>query len=631
MAHNSYRNPLLLDFVKEWWDTARERNSKGAIVYKKAYESLKACPIPFQHPSALVCLQGWGDGLCKKLTAQLEKHCKDNGLPMPKRAGAKKRASDALGLVDDDADESPQPPPKKIRKAKAYVPAYRSGAYAIVLALSKLDQDGRSGLTKGELIEEAQKHCDSSFTAPSDPTKFYTAWASMKTLTQKEFVYERGRPSKRYLLTDEGWEVAKRIRENAVARGDIPAEPAAPSTSREPSVSRTRPDLGPGRVLGPGPSAGQGPAAVSLPPPARSAASLVFLDDDDDDDYFDNDDDALFVDQRGAQGRRDEEQTTADDSDVREDESAIPTFTPIRLSPGSFTVELMLDVREVRAKTDRDYMQEELTKKGIKPIMKALEVGDCLWVAKCNDPEFLARQGIEGSELVLDWIVERKRLDDLIESLKDGRYHEQKFRLRRSGIQNVIYLIEEISIDPVRFGRHEEGVQTAIAQMQVVNGYFVKRTQKMDDTIRYLASMTRLLKKIYENKPLNIIPTKVLTDKNYLPLLQHLRQTQPNVSHHIAYPAFASLASKSDMMTLRDVYLKMLMCTRGVTGEKAIEIQKRWKTPYDLIKAYQRFGSDEAGKKAKINLIMNELSHLVGRKKFGKAVSQKVAEVWGDL
>ena len=46
------------------------------------------------------------------------------------------------------------------------------------------------------------------------------------------------------------------------------------------------------------------------------------------------------------------------------------------------------------------------------------------------------------NEFVLDLIVERKTSNDLASSIRDGRYDEQKFRLRNSGINNVIYLIE---------------------------------------------------------------------------------------------------------------------------------------------------------------------------------------------
>ena len=45
-------------------------------------------------------------------------------------------------------------------------------------------------------------------------------------------------------------------------------------------------------------------------------------------------------------------------------------------------------------------------------------------------------------ELVLDYVVERKRIDDLVASIRDGRYREQKFRFARSGINRPIYLVE---------------------------------------------------------------------------------------------------------------------------------------------------------------------------------------------
>lgn len=587
MADNESANPLLLEWVKEWLDTARERNSKGVTTYKHAYNSLKACPITFAHPSDLQQLKGFGPKLCDRLTDQLKKHCEENGLPMPEHPRLKKRTNP--GEDDGDASGSSRPA-KKPRKVKQYVPAYRSGAYALVLALSSLDEDAPMGMTKADLIESAQPHCDSSFSVPSDPTKFYTAWNSMKTLLQKELVYERGRPLKRYALTDEGWEVAKRIRQTA-------------------DTNQTRLDESSGNVN------------MSRLPMARSNSAVqhtVILDDDDD-----------GPPPPGPQQQKEFEDVVSH-GDIVSDDSALPTFTPIRLNPGTFTVYLVLDVREVRAKTDRDYMQEELNKRGAKPIMRSLELGDVLWVAKCHDPDYLRRFGAEGDEVVLDWIVERKRLDDLIGSIKDGRFHEQKFRLRKSGVKNVVYLVEEISMDAGHYQKYEEAVQSAIASTQVVNGYFLKKTQKIDDSVRYLARMTTMLKKMYESKPLHVIPTKVLTAQNYLPLLAHLREKAPSTNHYITYPAFASLVSKSDMMTLRDVYLKMLMCTKGVTGEKALEIQKRWKTPYDFVKAFESCGSGEASKKKKAELVSQQMSSLVGRKKIAKALSQKIAEVWGD-
>jgi crossover junction endonuclease MUS81 len=49
-----------------------------------------------------------------------------------------------------------------------------------------------------------------------------------------------------------------------------------------------------------------------------------------------------------------------------------------------------------------------------------LPVGDGIWIA---------RHKTLGSEYVLDFIVERKNIDDLRSSIRDNRYKDQKLRL----------------------------------------------------------------------------------------------------------------------------------------------------------------------------------------------------------
>lgn len=306
-------NPLLLGWVKEWVDLARERNSKGVITYKHAYNALKACPITFNHPSQLQQLKGFGPKLCDRLTEKLQQHCQENGLPMPKRP--RQWRIPGLNNQDDADDDLEQRPAKKPRKQKPYVPALRSGAYGLILGLTTIGEDAAVGLTKPQLIEVAQPHCDASFTAPSDPTRFYTAWNSMKTLLEKDLVYERGRPLRRYALSDEGWEVARRIQQTA----DMTPSELAAQHRRElqPEISENPPPRAPSRS----PSL----EVEVIEQPSQSAYANVVANGD----------------------------STSD----------LPSFRPIRLAPGTFTVHLVLDVREIRAKTDRDYMQQELTKR----------------------------------------------------------------------------------------------------------------------------------------------------------------------------------------------------------------------------------------------------------------------------
>lgn len=457
-------------------------------------------------------------------------------------------------------------PPKKQRKAKPYVPALRSGAYAILLALSELPEGGRSGLIKRELQEAAQPYCDSSFTAPSDTTKFYTAWKSIETLEKKDLVYTSGRPSK-YCLSEDGWEVAKKIK---ASTGDPGASITinAPSTigptttaqrarasgttrqrttaavdlvddqdDEEPQIARairaSLKNTGPrsqrpsqideaehsnkGRRAQLRATALQLLVELENPPPPVSTMLPAYRADVVEP-YSSPVASRSYNSRAWAAGSPDPNAGASSPADSRlpplksADSNPVPAkpaalvtqtssttnFQPFRIKPGTFTVELLLDNREVRSKTDRDYIQNGLVTQGVQPIVRPLDLGDAMWIAKMKDPRDLSRLGEEGEEIVLDWIVERKRLDDLIGSIKDGRFHEQKFRMKKSGVKNIVYIIEEYSVSTETAQTYHDSVVSAITGTQVVNGFFVKRTRKLDDTIRYLVRMTRMLKGLYE-------------------------------------------------------------------------------------------------------------------------------------
>ena len=67
----------------------------------------------------------------------------------------------------------------------------------------------------------------------------------------------------------------------------------------------------------------------------------------------------------------------------------------------------------------QDATVSELSALGTLFELRHLKVSDFTWV--CRDRE-------TGEELVLPYIVERKRMDDLAKSIRDGRFHEQKVK-----------------------------------------------------------------------------------------------------------------------------------------------------------------------------------------------------------
>ncbi|KEF61395.1 uncharacterized protein A1O9_02961 [Exophiala aquamarina CBS 119918] len=608
-------NPLLATWLKEWMDQAKERNTKGYTVYKKAYQSIIACPLRFQHPSEAQQLSGLGPKLCDRLTDNLKKFCEENGLPMPSKGRKRKRPSEAL--TSEPTEPEQISPVRKPRKAQNYVPKLRSGAYALVMALATLDQEANEAIPRDRLIELAQPLCDASFTAPSDPTKFFTAWNSIKTLESKELVCTKGHPVKKYYLSDDGWEVALRMQ---AAQNGQPLSPAAEKKKknaavRDPSLVR---DSSPKLNLRRPPLAVPSSAQASLVK-SRTASDVVDL--------------LSSSDSEPPRERPVLHDAVLDTQHLLRRPSLSWTFDDfIVLPPGSFEVKMVLDMREVRTTTDRDYISAELKKLGVVPIIRSLPLGDILWVAVVSSQysDQLKAANIaddeEGNlEIVLEHIMERKRLDDLIYSIKDGRFHEQKFRLSKSGIKYVTYLIEEYSLSAERSDKYGEALESAIASMQVVNGYFVKQTAKLDDTIQYLSRMTKTLKSMYEKKDVYVVPCQALEVEAVSMMLERVRTLAPERIIGMTFPVFGAMCDKSDSMTLRDVFLKMLMTTRGVTGEKAVEIQKIWPTPRAFTEAYS--GLDRGP--ARDNMVSDRLGNAIPRKKIAKTLSAKIAEVWG--
>lgn len=561
---------------------------------------MKACKIQFQHASEAEQLSGIGPKLCKRLEDNHREHCESHGLPPPTKVRRKtKNASTALEdgqeqAAEDDADE----PPKKKRKTKEYVPKLGTGAYALVKALSTLDEDGKKALSKQDLISLAQPMCDSSFTVASDTTKFYTAWNSMKDLEARELVCTRGHPTKRYYLSDEGWDLAKRMQSKEGGQIDTAITKATKKQNNTKDL-RNAPALKQSNTIendhvfelepSPEPELCETPGRKLIP-----------------------------IKDSGLSGRK---STSID----------IVNSRPIILKPGTFEVKLVLDNREIRSTNDRDYLPNELRKHNVIADLRSLPLGDALWVAKIKAPydSGFKHQNPgddeEGStEIVLEHVLERKRLDDLVYSIKDGRFHEQKFRLKKSGIRHVTYLIEEFSMSSEKMDLYGESIDSAIASMQVVNDIFVKKTSKLDESIRYLARMTKSLKHLYEQRELHVLPSASLDASAHHNVVAKLREQSPSNAYCITFSAFAALCDKSDSLTLGDVYLKMLMCIKGVTGEKAIEIQKIWPTPNALLEAYSN-ANDKASRET---MISNRLGQKIARKQVTKILSTQIAGVW---
>lgn len=313
--------------------------------------------------------------------------------------------------------------------------------------------------------------------------------------------------------------------------------------------------------------------------------------------------------------------TVTGDDGPTVDIAQLAKFQPIYYKPGSFDITLVLDVREVRVQGDRDYISNKLREKGVDVETRTLDIGDVIWIAKPKEPSPLLPK-----EVVLDHIVERKRMDDLVSSIKDGRFNEQKFRLSRSGIGQVVYLLETYKTNETFGGFPAEAIRTAITATQVHSGFFVKRTINTDQTIDYLVALTKALKAKYLDQVLYTIPDTVIDRDGHLDLIEYLKGKFPGRTYLTSYDAFMKLNSKSDTLTVRDNFVKMLMVIRGVSNEKAIELARVYGTPRAMFSALAELRRD-ASKDERRDVLAKSVSQ-IGRKKLGNALAGKIAKLW---
>lgn len=94
-------------------------------------------------------------------------------------------------------------------------------------------------------------------------------------------------------------------------------------------------------------------------------------------------------------------------------------------------------------------------------VHSSLAIGDFLWVARPIG-------GTLQDAIVLNGIIERKRLADLVASIFGGRYHEQRSRLVKTGITRLAYLVEGTSKSRYH-GPHvpQAAIDTALASLNV--------------------------------------------------------------------------------------------------------------------------------------------------------------------
>ncbi|URD83720.1 ERCC4 [Musa troglodytarum] len=363
---------------------------------------------------------------------------------------------------------------KTAKEPKRYVPKKNSVAYALLITLYRAMTNGSSYMKKQELIDAAEASGLSRTSIAPDKSKkpgqfgissrdWYTGWNCMKSLISKGLVVKSSCPAK-YMLTQEGQEAA---RECLLRSGSIDLEPAK-ATCRSGSVDLT---LQSGSVSCP-------TEMINIPTEAVDTCYFRFQTlQYKQADFLDFDHDSATLEKcsystaetympivldsianipvgdamcrnsvyaDAAQSSFNLRACTSFDPPMHKPSAnnaakgndnalAMPPYRSGEKFEDIYDVILILDDRENFGSRSRKIVDNIHTQFNILVEFRRLPVGDGIWIAR--------RRGCN-IEYVLDFIVERKRVDDLCRSIRDNRYKDQKLRLQRCGLQKLIYLVE---------------------------------------------------------------------------------------------------------------------------------------------------------------------------------------------
>lgn len=175
--------------------------------------------------------------------------------------------------------------------------------------------------------------------------------------------------------------------------------------------------------------------------------------------------------------------------------------------------------------------------------------------------------------------VERKSINDLLASIKDGRYEEQSYRL--NGLphsnHNIIYLIEGDVNKVNRFkDNHVEKLTmySAIFSLNYFKGFSVIRTFNLEETAIFLCNtLVKLIKErnkkaYYKNvNEINEVNEDIPTDKDYVSVIKKV---------------------KKENITVDNIGEIMLSQIPGISSITALAILKEHKSITNLLKELEK-------------------------------------------
>lgn len=210
-------------------------------------------------------------------------------------------------------------------------------------------------------------------------------------------------------------------------------------------------------------------------------------------------------------------------------------------------MKLIIDFRENKLYKILNQLNQEKDKK-ITILTENLLIGDII-IKNNNDEDIL--------------IIERKSIDDLLSSIKDGRYNEQSLRLDsiENSNHNIIYLIEGI----INLS-NKQTIYSSMFSLNYFKGFSVYRSMNIEETAYILYNMVIKLEK----------------DKDKHPYYKN-KETDIEIDGEIKKYSSVIKKKKSDNISTENFGEIVLTQIPGISSKTAIGIMNEFKTLNNLI------------------------------------------------
>lgn len=268
-------------------------------------------------------------------------------------------------------------------------------------------------------------------------------------------------------------------------------------------------------------------------------------------------------------------------------------------TPGQYEVLLLIDKREMKQE-EFAHCMATLELRGVKKREEVLQVGDFLYAARHKETK---------ATCVLNIVIERKREDDLSSSISDSRYEEQKFRLKKCGVENVVYIVEKFNGEYIGKDR---AMGSIYGRLMTIDDCLLKKTKSMADTVDYLSSLYNATVSYFAD-----VTLEVGQDMGGL-------DDSGRVFRTMGLVPWQNKSLKSNH-SLKVLFIQMLMTMSGISAEKATTIQELFPTPKHLMDKYNEMEVESDKKKLLEVMTKGRLKNI------GPKASELVYEVFGTV